>query len=40
MRVFRKCCQALVLVAASPLLLIGFEVCLAVVNLGDWLKEE
>lgn len=40
MRVFRKCCQALVLVAASPLLLVGFGVCLAPVNLGDWLKEE
>ena len=40
MRVFRKCCQALVLVAASPLLLVGFGVCLAAVNLGDLLKEE
>ena len=40
MRVFRKCCQALVLVVASPLLLVGFGVCLAAVNLGDLLKEE
>ena len=39
-RVLRKCCQALVLVVASPLLLVGFGVCLAAVNLGDWLKEE
>lgn len=31
---------ALVLVAAAPLLLVGFGVCLAAVNLGDWLKEE
>ena len=26
--------------AASPLLLVGFGVCLAAVNLGDLLKEE
>lgn len=37
---FRKCCQSVLLVVASPLLLVGFGVCLAAVNLGDWLKEE
>ncbi|MDB6874501.1 hypothetical protein PMT39_01955 [Bifidobacterium longum] len=33
-------CAGMVLVAASPLLLVGFGVCLAAVNLGDLLKEE